>query len=49
MEIPLFWLIGAGIFYVLEKVVHLSKAKWDDIVVDGLIFIFNGLRSLFQK
>ncbi len=24
------------IFYVLEKVVKLSSAKWDDILVDGI-------------
>ena len=24
------------VFYVLEKVVKLSPAKWDDILVDGI-------------
>ncbi len=48
MDSSVFWLIAAGIFYVAEKVVKESSAKWDDILVDGLKFIFNGFRNLFK-
>ena len=30
------WYYVLIVFYVLEKVVKLSPAKWDDILVDGI-------------
>ena len=32
-------------FMVLEKVVKLSPAKWDDILVDGIKDIFKKLKK----
>ncbi len=30
------WYWVLVLFYVLEKIVKLSPAKWDDILVDGI-------------
>jgi len=40
------WLLIA--FYVVEKAVHISKAKWDDILVDGIKAIALALYELFK-
>lgn len=33
------------LFYVLEKFVKVSPAKWDDILIDGLMAMANELRE----
>ena len=35
------WIMVA--FYVLEKIVKVSPAKWDDILLDGIKSIFEKL------
>ena len=38
-----------AIFYLAEKIVHISKSKWDDILVDGLKYIFTKFLNLISK
>lgn len=36
-------------FFVAEKLVLMSPAKWDDILVSGIIKILKGLKASTQK
>lgn len=40
--------IALAIFMLLEKIVYLSPAKWDDVVVDGLKTLF-GIKRKQQE
>ena len=41
------WILIA--FYVLEKVVKISPAAWDDILVDGIKTIVTKLYNLISR
>jgi len=36
-------------FMMLEKIVKLSPAKWDDILIDGLKDIFKSFKKILTK
>lgn len=36
-------------FFVLEKIVLMSPAKWDDILVSGIVKILTALKASTQK
>ena len=39
------WYWALVVFYVLEKIVKISPAVWDDILVDGIKSILTALKN----
>jgi len=44
-----YWTIILAAFYLAEKVVHLSKSPWDDILVDGLKYLATKIYNAFGR